>query len=132
MQATVYENPNTAAAAGVAYPGAHVVHGGMNFRQNNSPPGVQLPSSHAASRGSATSMVAATSSQSTHGDTPALTPHQARCLTHLDIRRSLQHLVIARPHFRTVEPRCIPPCARLALTPQWQDIQYPVPLQHLS
>jgi len=74
MQATVYENPNTAAAAGVAYPGAHVVHGGMNFRQNNSPPGVQLPSSHAASRGSATSMVAATSSQSTHGDTPALTP----------------------------------------------------------
>lgn len=74
MQATVYENPNTAAAAGVAYPGAHVVHGGMNYRQSNSPPGVQLPSSHTASRGSVGSMTVPTSSQSNHGDTPALTP----------------------------------------------------------
>ncbi|KAI9877066.1 MAG: hypothetical protein M1830_004894 [Pleopsidium flavum] len=77
MQATVYENPNTAAAAGVAHPGAHTSHGGMNFRQSNSPPGVHIPSSHAASRGSDASMMAATSSQSTHGDTPALTPQSS-------------------------------------------------------
>ena len=74
MQATVYENPSTAAAAGVAYPGTHTVHSGMNFRQSNSPPGVQLPSSHAANRGSVASAMVPTSSQSTHGGTPALTP----------------------------------------------------------
>ncbi len=74
MQATVYENPSTAAAAGVPYPGTHVVQGGLNFRQSNSPPGVQLPPTHLTHRGSTASAMVPTSSQSTHSGTPALTP----------------------------------------------------------
>jgi len=82
MQATVYENPNTAAAAGVAYPGTHTAHGGMNSWQSNSPPSVQLPPSHAIDRGSAASAMAATSSQSTHGGTPALTPPSSSAVSY--------------------------------------------------
>lgn len=82
MQATVYENPNTAAAAGVAYPGTHTAHGGMNFRQSNSPPSIQLPPSHAADRGSAASAMAPTSSQSRYGGTPALTPPSSSAVSY--------------------------------------------------
>lgn len=82
MQATVYENPNTAAAAGVAFPSAHTTHGEMNFRQSNSPPSVHLAPSHAVDRGSAASAMVPTSSQSTHSGTPALTPPSSAAVSH--------------------------------------------------
>ena len=82
MQATVYENPNTAAAAGVAHPGTHTAHGGMNFRQSGSPPSVQLSPAHAVDRGPTASAMVPTSSQSAHGGTPALTPPSSSAVSH--------------------------------------------------
>ncbi|KZF24153.1 hypothetical protein L228DRAFT_266513 [Xylona heveae TC161] len=78
MQATVYESSNQAAAAGVAQPGVHYVHGGLNFRQSHSPPqapahtALHTGSSHAANAPSTHSHVA--SGASAQGGTPALTP----------------------------------------------------------
>lgn len=73
MTATVYENPNSAAAAGVQLPVAHYSHNGMGFRQTHSPPALQLPSSH--NNGySPAPLMANGSSQSNHSGTPALTP----------------------------------------------------------
>ena len=64
LQSTVYENPNHAAAAGVAHPG-HYIHTGASYRASNSPPG--LSSSHAQTSH-------ATAIGSTTAETPALTP----------------------------------------------------------
>ncbi|KAF1829640.1 pH-response transcription factor pacC/RIM101 [Decorospora gaudefroyi] len=64
LQSTVYENPNQAAAAGVAHPGHHV-YAGTAYRSSNSPPG--LSSSHSQSSH-------ATAIGSTSAETPALTP----------------------------------------------------------
>jgi len=64
LQNTVYENPNQAAAAGVAHPG-HYIHTGAGYRSSNSPPG--LSSSHSQSSH-------ATAIGSTSAETPALTP----------------------------------------------------------
>jgi hypothetical protein len=64
LQSTVYENPNHAAAAGVAHP-SHYVHTGAGYRSSNSPPG--LSSSHSQSSH-------ATAIGSTSAETPALTP----------------------------------------------------------
>lgn len=73
MTATVYENPNSAAAAGVQLPIAHYSHNGMGFRQTQSPPALQLPLSH--NNGySPAPLMANGSSQSNHSGTPALTP----------------------------------------------------------
>lgn len=83
MQAAIYENDSQLAQAGVAQPGAHYV----NYRTSNSPPGIQLPSSHAVS----TPMMGqqhqqqqhpqhhhnpsiASVTDSVHSSTPALTP----------------------------------------------------------
>ncbi|KAJ5239934.1 hypothetical protein N7468_004553 [Penicillium chermesinum] len=68
MQNTIYESDENVAAAGVAQPGAHYVHGGMNYRTSNSPPS-QLPPSHVTATTSASMMPA-----SAHSPTPALTP----------------------------------------------------------
>ena len=64
LQSTVYENPNHAAAAGIAHPG-HYIHTGAGYRSSNSPPG--LSSSH--SQSSHTTAIGSTSVE-----TPALTP----------------------------------------------------------
>ncbi|KAI4129314.1 MAG: hypothetical protein LQ347_003837, partial [Umbilicaria vellea] len=73
MTTTVYEHPNSAAAAGVQLPVAHYSHNAMGFRQTHSPPALQLPSSH--NNGySAAPLIANGSSQSNHSGTPALTP----------------------------------------------------------
>jgi hypothetical protein len=65
LQATVYENPNHAAAAGVQQPGAHYTHTGAGLRSSHSPPGLSTthaPSSHANAVASGNT------------ETPALTP----------------------------------------------------------
>ncbi|KAJ5384485.1 Zinc finger C2H2 [Penicillium concentricum] len=70
MQNTIYESDENVAAAGVAQPGAHYVHGGMNYRATHSPP-TQLPPSHV----TATSApMGAASAHSPSVGTPALTP----------------------------------------------------------
>ncbi|KAJ6033662.1 uncharacterized protein N7446_008044 [Penicillium canescens] len=71
MQNTIYESDENVAAAGVAQPGAHYVHGGMNYRATHSPP-TQLPPSHVTAHSSAPMM--ATSAHSPSVGTPALTP----------------------------------------------------------
>ncbi|KAJ5103424.1 hypothetical protein N7532_003953 [Penicillium argentinense] len=71
MQNTIYESDENVAAAGVAQPGAHYVHGGMSYRTTNSPP-TQLPPSHVTATTSAPIMAATAQSPST--GTPALTP----------------------------------------------------------
>ncbi|KAG2412118.1 pH-response transcription factor pacC/RIM101 [Aspergillus terreus] len=75
MQETIYESDDHVAAAGVAQPGAHYVHGGMSYRTTNSPP-TQLPPTHAtapATTSAAPVMTAATAHSPSTG-TPALTP----------------------------------------------------------
>ncbi|KAL3479255.1 hypothetical protein BJX99DRAFT_86998 [Aspergillus californicus] len=67
MQDTIYENDDNVAAAGVAQPGAHYVHNGMNYRTTHSPP-TQIPSVHAAGG------PIMTSAHSPSTGTPALTP----------------------------------------------------------
>ncbi|KAK2757099.1 hypothetical protein FQN54_005068 [Arachnomyces sp. PD_36] len=76
MQSTVYEGNEEAAAAGVGQPGAHFIHGGVTYSSNNSPPtsATHLPSSHAATSGSAPISIATPSANSPHNSTPALTP----------------------------------------------------------
>jgi hypothetical protein len=71
MQNTIYESDENVAAAGVAQPGAHYVHGGMNYRATHSPP-TQLPPSHVTATTSASMMAASAHSPSV--GTPALTP----------------------------------------------------------
>ncbi|KAJ5092750.1 hypothetical protein N7456_008611 [Penicillium angulare] len=71
MQSTIYESDENVAAAGVAQPGAHYVHGGMNYRATNSPPS-QLPPSHVTATSSGPMMAASAHSPSV--GTPALTP----------------------------------------------------------
>lgn len=71
MQNTIYESDENVAAAGVAQPGAHYVHGGMNYRTTHSPPS-QLPPSHVTASSSAPMMTTSAHSPST--GTPALTP----------------------------------------------------------
>ncbi|KAI9045476.1 putative C2H2 transcription factor PacC [Aspergillus affinis] len=74
MQDTIYENDDNVAAAGVAQPGAHYVHGGMSYRTTNSPP-TQLPPSHATATTSAGPVMnAAAAAHSPSTGTPALTP----------------------------------------------------------
>jgi hypothetical protein len=68
LQQTVYENSNQAAAAGVAVPGAHAVHTGINYRTSNSPPSMPGVHNHLSSHASNIP----TSSGAT--ETPALTP----------------------------------------------------------
>ncbi|KAL5339146.1 hypothetical protein BJX70DRAFT_172152 [Aspergillus crustosus] len=68
MQETIYENDDHVAAAGVAQPGAHYVHGGMSYRTTHSPP-TQLPSAHATA-----GPIMTTSAHSPSASTPALTP----------------------------------------------------------
>ncbi|KAF2405078.1 hypothetical protein EJ06DRAFT_502029 [Trichodelitschia bisporula] len=68
LQSTVYENSSQAAAAGVAQPGTHYVHSGVNYRTSHSPPH-HHPSSNPHS-GHATAV--ATTQGNT--ETPALTP----------------------------------------------------------
>ncbi|KAL4795597.1 hypothetical protein BDV19DRAFT_378797 [Aspergillus venezuelensis] len=70
MQDTIYENDDNVAAAGVAQPGAHYVHGGMSYR--HSPP-TQLPSAHATAH-TAGPIITNTSAHSPSASTPALTP----------------------------------------------------------
>lgn len=70
MQDTIYENDDNVAAAGVAQPGAHYVHGGMAYRATHSPP-TQLPSTHATA---GAPIIANTSAHSPSASTPALTP----------------------------------------------------------
>ncbi|KAJ9668239.1 hypothetical protein H2201_001669 [Coniosporium apollinis] len=67
LQATVYENSNHAAAAGVAQAGSHYIHPALNssYRSSNSPPGMMQSSQP----GAAASLPTPTSA-----DTPALTP----------------------------------------------------------
>lgn len=71
MQNTIYESDENVAAAGVAQPGAHYVHPGMNYRTTNSPP-TQLPPSHVTAAPQPPMMAASAHSPST--GTPALTP----------------------------------------------------------
>jgi hypothetical protein len=73
MQNTIYESDDHVAAAGVAQPGAHYVHGGMSYRTTQSPPS-QLPPSHATATTSAGPMMVNASSAHSPGGTPALTP----------------------------------------------------------
>ncbi|KXG48783.1 Zinc finger, C2H2 [Penicillium griseofulvum] len=70
MQNTIYESDENVAAAGVAQPGAHYVHG-MNYRATHSPP-TQLPPSHVTATTSAP--MGAASAHSPSVGTPALTP----------------------------------------------------------
>lgn len=72
MTTTVYENPNSTAAAGIQLPG-HYPYGGMPIRRTHSPPALQLPSSHHNGY-SPSPLMANGSSQSNHSGTPALTP----------------------------------------------------------
>ncbi|KAJ5944070.1 hypothetical protein N7516_004238 [Penicillium verrucosum] len=71
MQNTIYESDENVAAAGVAQPGAHYVHGGMNYRATHSPP-TQLPPSHVTATTS--TPMGAASAHSPSVGTPALTP----------------------------------------------------------
>jgi len=71
MQNTIYESDENVAAAGVAQPGAHYVHGGISYRATHSPPS-QLPPSHVTATTTAPGMAATAHSPST--GTPALTP----------------------------------------------------------
>ncbi|KAJ6118265.1 hypothetical protein N7471_013732 [Penicillium samsonianum] len=71
MQNTIYESNENMAAAGVAQPGAHYVHGGMNYRATHCPP-TQLTSRHVTATTSAPIMAAQTRFPSV--GTPALTP----------------------------------------------------------
>nr|AFS18474.1 PacC [Penicillium digitatum] len=71
MQNTIYESDENVAAAGVAQPGAHYVHGGMNYRATHSPP-IQLPPSHMTATTSAP--MGAASAHSPSVGTPALSP----------------------------------------------------------
>ncbi|EGC43741.1 pH-response transcription factor pacC/RIM101 [Histoplasma capsulatum var. duboisii H88] len=74
MQSTVYENDDHVAAAGVAQPGAHYIHGGMSYRNTGSSPSTtHIPSSHASATTTAPMMVSSTTTRSPH-TTPALTP----------------------------------------------------------
>ncbi|KAL2813143.1 hypothetical protein BJX63DRAFT_232114 [Aspergillus granulosus] len=73
MQETIYENDDHVAAAGVAQPGAHYVHGGMSYRATHSPP-TQLPPAHATAAATAAPIITNTSAHSPSASTPALTP----------------------------------------------------------
>ncbi|KAL4810324.1 hypothetical protein BDV18DRAFT_130769 [Aspergillus unguis] len=72
MQDTIYENDDNVAAAGVAQPGAHYVHGGMSYRATHSPP-TQLPTTHATAHAT-TGPILTNSAHSPSASTPALTP----------------------------------------------------------
>ncbi|PGH11317.1 pH-response transcription factor pacC [Helicocarpus griseus UAMH5409] len=75
MQSTVYESDDHVAAAGVAQPGAHYIHGGMSYRPTGSPPtATHIPSSHATATTSAPIMTSSSAARSPHSATPALTP----------------------------------------------------------
>lgn len=66
LQSTVYENSNQAAAAGVAHHGTYV-HGGVSYRNSNSPPQLpHVPNLSAHAQGVTVSSAA--------DQTPALTP----------------------------------------------------------
>ena len=69
LQSTVYENSNHAAAAGVAQPGAHYVHPGVNYRSSHSPPGMQAAHPQSSHATAVASMPAPATTE-----TPALTP----------------------------------------------------------
>lgn len=69
LQSTVYENSSHAAAAGVAQPGAHYVHAGVNYRSSHSPPG--MPATHPQTS-HATAVASMPAPAAT--ETPALTP----------------------------------------------------------
>ncbi|KAL4897170.1 pH-response transcription factor pacC/RIM101 [Aspergillus ambiguus] len=73
MQDHIYENDENIAAAGVAQPGAHYVHGGMSYRTTNSPP-TQLPPAHATAPTSAAPVMTTAHAHSPSTGTPALTP----------------------------------------------------------
>ncbi len=65
MSATLYEHQGHHAGAGTGWPGARALQEDMHHRGSNSPPGLQLPSSH---------NILATTPQSNHDGTPSLTP----------------------------------------------------------
>ncbi|KAI9717748.1 MAG: hypothetical protein M1812_004477 [Candelaria pacifica] len=78
MQVTAYESSNEIAAAGVAQPGAYHVATGYQTRHSNSPPQLPHPVNHHLTSTHAHAadapLMVATSSQSNHSGTPALTP----------------------------------------------------------
>ncbi|KAJ5728459.1 hypothetical protein N7493_004789 [Penicillium malachiteum] len=97
MQNTIYESDENVAAAGVAQPGAHYVHAGMNYRATNSPPS-QLPPSHVTATASAPMMPNVAHSPSV--GTPALTPPssaQSYTSNRSPVSMSLHHRV-SPPH----------------------------------
>lgn len=69
VQTTIYEHETSsgAAAAGVAQPGAHILHAGVNYRTSNSP--TQLSTAP-----QVTSHILPPPMTATSNDTPALTP----------------------------------------------------------
>ncbi|KAI0180965.1 hypothetical protein GGR52DRAFT_522416 [Hypoxylon sp. FL1284] len=75
MQSTVYENSNTAAAAGVHQPGSHYLP--LNFRHSQSPPHSAAPAQSSMPNGpySAAHVASPLTNVSTHSNgTPAVTP----------------------------------------------------------
>lgn len=73
LQSTVYENPNHAAAAGVAQAGSHYMHSALNYRASNSPPNMAAPLNLPGPMNSqATTPIAPIATSTT--ETPALTP----------------------------------------------------------
>lgn len=69
MASTVYDNADQVAAAGIGQPGATYVDSTFDYRNSQSPPSVQLTSSHNDS-----AMAAVSSQRSNHSGTPVLTP----------------------------------------------------------
>ncbi|KAI1772369.1 hypothetical protein F4818DRAFT_425721 [Hypoxylon cercidicola] len=73
MQSTVYENSNTAAAAGVHQPGSHYLP--LNFRHSQSPPHSAAPAQSMGNGAYSAAHVASPLTVSTHSNgTPAVTP----------------------------------------------------------
>ncbi|KAI2380090.1 hypothetical protein LOY90_006830, partial [Ophidiomyces ophidiicola] len=119
MQTTVYESDENVAAAGVAQPGAHFVHGALSYRTTNSPPTAShLPSSHAnapaAADAAATPQVLPASARSPHSVTPSLTPPS-----------SAQSYTSGRSPVSLASTHHIPPSSHAASLPQSSASMYP-------
>lgn len=74
LQHTVYENSNQAAAAGVTQAGNHYIHTGVNYRNSDSPPGLQHQNANGSLMAPANGMHNSSMSTVSSLDTPALTP----------------------------------------------------------
>ncbi|KAI9759934.1 MAG: hypothetical protein M4579_001967 [Chaenotheca gracillima] len=112
MQSTVYESSNQIAAAGVAQPDAHYIQSNGQVRHSHSPPRPH----HAHARmesppnsANAAPGMAATSSQSTHSGTPALTPPSSGLsYTSGHSPTSMQSAHGTSPHLRASAPGLYP------------------------